>query len=327
MVTIKDIANKARVAPSTVSNVLNGTKYVTNDVRERVFSAVNELGYMPNLVARSLKTKQSNTIGVVVPDLTNAFFIEIVNAIEAYLYERNYSILVCCTRENKQKEKKYLLNLAQRGIDGLIFLGTGLNSAQLLTNLPIPIVLIDRMISNQFSSISIDNELGGYLGTNHLLERGSKKIVFLLGPLVFKTNLDRLQGYQRALAENNAIYDNTLIVQCERVTYEDGWNAIEQLDLDNVDYDAVFAASDFLAVGALRYLLKKNIRVPEQVKLVGFDGIPITEIFTPSITTVSQPKAAMGEKAAQLLINMIKKKNEERCNEMYKPELIVRDTS
>lgn len=327
MVTIKDIANKAKVAPSTVSNVLNGTKYVTDDVRDRVLSAVDELGYSPNLVARSLKTKQTNTVGVVVPDLTNAFFIEIVNAIEAYLYERNYSILVCCTRENKQKERKYLLNLAQRGIDGLIFLGTGLNSAQLLTNISIPIVLIDRMISNQFSSISIDNELGGYIGTNHLIERGSRKIAFLLGPLVFKTNLDRLQGYQKALTENSAIYDNTLIVQCKHVTYEDGWNALKQLDFDGIEYDAVFAASDFLAVGALKYLLKKNIRVPEQVRLVGFDGIPITEIFTPSITTVSQPKTIMGEKAAQIIINMIKNKNEGRSTKMYRPELIIRDTS
>jgi len=327
LVTIKDIAKKANVAPSTVSNVLNNTKYVTEDIRERVLSVVDELGYSPNLIARSLKTKQTNTIGVIVPDLTNAFFIEIVNAIEAYLYEKNYSILVCCTRENKQKEKKYLLSLVQKGIDGLLFLGTGLNPSHLLAKLPIPIVLIDRMIGNQFSSVSIDNELGGYLGTKHLLERGAKRISFLLGPLVLKTNMDRLQGYQRALAENGVIYDSTLIVQCEPVTYESGWEAVERLDVDGVEYDAVFAASDFLAVGALRYLLYKKIRVPEQVKLVGFDGIPITEIFTPAITTVNQPKREMGERAARILIKMIKKDPEGRVNEIYEPELIIRDTS
>ena len=327
LVTIKDIAKKANVAPSTVSNVLNNTKYVTEDVRERVFSAVEELGYRPNLVARSLKTKQTNTVGVIIPDLTNAFFIEIVNAIEAYLYEKNYSILVCCTRENKQKEQKYLLSLVQKGIDGLLFLGTGLNSSHLLAKLPIPIVLIDRVIGNQFPSVSIDNELGGYLGAKHLLERGARKISFLPGPLVLKTNMDRLQGYQRALAENGVIYDSTLIVQCEPVTYESGWEAVERLDMDGVEYDAVFAASDFLAVGALRYLLHKNIRVPEQVKLVGFDGIPITEIFTPAITTVNQPKRKMGERAAQILIKMMKKDPEGRVNEVYEPNLIVRDTS
>lgn len=327
MVTIKDIANKAKVAPSTVSNVLNNTKPVTDAVRERVFAAVKELGYRPNLVARSLKTKQTRTIGVVVPELTNAFFIEIVNAIEAHLYDHDYTILVCCTRENKQKEEKYLRNLLQRGIDGLVFVGTGLNPDLLLEGLFVPVVMVDRIIGDRFSSVAINNEQGGYMGARHLLEQGARKIVFLPGPLVLQTNLDRLQGYQRALTETGMTYDSSLVIQCADVTYQAGWDAVAGLDAQGAEYDAVFAASDFLAVGAMRRLLHTGRIIPEKVKVVGFDGIPTTEILTPSITTVNQPKEAMGKRAAEILLGLIENEGSQKVNMVFEPELIVRESS
>lgn len=329
MVTIKDIALEANVAPSTVSNVLNESKYVSNDIKIRVYQAVNKLGYKPNLLARSLKTKQTYTIGAIIPEF-NMFFMELINAIERYLYERNYTIIVCCTSEDASKEMRYLENLAQRAIDGLIFLGMGQNSDDVLTDYPVPVVTVDRPIGTMYPSVTIDNALGGYTAANHLLVRGARRIALITGMLTAKTNAERREGCRKAMEEWGMDISGFMEYECRYVDYESGWKAAEQLLLREPSIDGIFCTNDFLAVGALKYLLSQGISVPEKVKLVGFDGTPVSEMVSPAITTVMQPKREMGEKAAEILLDFIERKHEypDRCSSVqFSTELKIREST
>lgn len=332
LANIKEIAEMAGVVPSTVSNVLNNSKYVSDDIKARVYQAVEQLGYQPNLVARSLKTKQTHTIGIVIPEF-NIFFTEIINAIENYMYRRDYTIIVCCTSENRTKEKKYLENLKQRSIDGLIFLGTGQDSDDLLKNYPVPVVIVDRPVGRLFPSVTIDNILGGYLATRHLLERGARRIALFMGHPSAKTNTQRAEGYQKALNEYGIKSDTSLEQQMEKVCYESGWSAAKRLQEEGILFDGIFCTNHFFAVGALKYLVKKGVSVPEDVKIVGFDGSPISEMMMPELSTIVQPKKEMGEKAAEILLHLIENKGGIQNKDLveltvqFKPKLVVRESS
>lgn len=301
---IKDIAAKAHVAPSTVSNVLNDSKYVSDEVKARVYQAVEDLTYRPNLLARSLKTRRTCTVGVIIPEF-NLFFMEIVDAIERYLYEHGYTMVVCSTSENELKEKKYLDDLVQRFIDGLIFLGMGQNPDETLKDYPVPVVTVDRPVSDMVPSVTIENEAGGYAATRHLLERGARRIALITGSCKARTNALRRQGYRRALEEYGIPWDESMEREYEHVNCEVGWQAAQELFSSGMKIDGVFCDNDFFAVGAMRYLLGKGIRVPQEVKVAGFDGIQISEMIVPGITTMVQPKRLMGEQAARILLRLI----------------------
>ena len=304
MVRIKDIAAKANVAPSTVSNVLNDSKYVSDEIKARVYEAVEALTYQPNLLARSLKTKRTSTVGVIIPEF-NMFFMEIVDAIERYLYENGYTMIVCSTSENEMKEKKYLDDLVRRFIDGLIFLGMGQNPDEALKDYPVPVVTVDRPVSDMVPSVTIDNEAGGYQATRHLLERGARHIALITGSCKARTNELRRQGYRRALAEFGIAYDEAMEREYDSVNCEVGQQAAKELFSSGQQIDGLFCDNDFFAAGAMRYLLGQGIKVPQKVKLAGFDGIPISEMIVPGITTMVQPKKRMGESAAGILLRLI----------------------
>ena len=326
MATIRDIAKSANVAASTVSYVLNGTKSVKPETRERILKIMQDMDYQPSIVARSLKTKKTLTIGIIVPDISNIFFIEIVRGIEDISHKHGYSVILCNTGEDRQKEIKYLNTLINKDIDGLIFLGTGKNRQILRNNKDIPVVIVDRKLGEGFCSVMIDNVKGGFIAADYLLKKNGPEMAFITGPLAISTYFDRMTGYMNALKAHNCEFNEELVIEC-RVSHEGGYEAVESLLKREINVKSVFAANDLIALGAMRALIKKGIRIPEEVSIIGYDDIPAASIVTPALTTVEQPKYSMGEKAAGLLFGQINKQDLSDMHVVLEPRLIVRETA
>jgi LacI family transcriptional regulator len=328
MTTIKDIAKRSNVAISTVSYVLNKSKNVKPETRKKVLQAIEELNYRPNMTARSLKTKQSLTVGIILPDISNLFFIEVIRGIEDTLSENDYSVILCNSDENKQKEIKYISTLIEKDIDGIIFLGTGTNLTDLKKN--VPLVVVDRKLGDQYSTVTTDNEKGGYMATMHLLERNHSEVILLTGPLTISTYFDRKSGYMKALKEKDVQFNELLVHECE-VSLKGGMLAVEQVLNSEIEIKSIFAANDLIALGAMRALIKRGFAVPGDVSIIGYDDIPMVSLVTPALTTIEQPKYEMGVKAGELLLQKIRnvKKNEGKTNMQVtlQPKLIIRETT
>lgn len=326
MTTIREVAKKANVAISTVSYVLNNTNRVKQETRDRIMSIIKELDYQPNQVARSLKTKKTCTIGIVVPDISHSFFIDIIGAIDATADKYNYNIILCNTNEDQKKEYRYLNNLVSKGIDGLIFIATCKNPSILNEIKNIPIVIVDRKFGQNLFSVTVDNEKGGYYATSHLIAKKKSEIFLITGPLSINSHFDRMTGYIKALKENGLQYNEMMVRQCD-VNIESGFKMVESLLEQKVKFDSIFITDDLIALGAVKALIKGGIRIPEEVSIVGYDDIPTAAIFTPSLTTVEQPKYMIGEKAAKLLFEQINNRPIKCKNIVLEPRLIVRETT
>lgn len=326
MATIKDVAKHAGVATSTVSYVLNNNKKLKPSTVERVLAAVEELGYRPNLIARSLKTRKTATIGIIVPDIANAFFTEIIRGIEDVSEKNDHSVILCNTYEDTDKEEKYLNILLNRDIDGLIFVGTGKNPRILSNIQDVPIVVVDRRIGDSFPSVMVNNEKGGYLAASHLLKRKREEILLLSGPLAINTYFERLNGYLKAIKEAGMHRNELLIYECE-VSYDGGQKTMEDILEHSIRFGSIFAANDLIALGAYNTLMKNGIKIPDELPLVGFDDIPTAHIITPGLTTVRQPTYQIGSRAAKILFRHVSGESAEIEHLVLEPELIIRETA
>lgn len=337
MTTIKDIAVRAQVAPSTVSHVLNGTKYVSKEIKSKVLQAVDELGYRPNLTARSLKTKRSNIIGVMIPRF-DAFFSGIMNALESSCQDKGYSIIVSCSHESKAKERRNLETLLQHGIDGLILWGVG-GGCDILKRYPIPTVANSWAGPEEdagyagFPAVTVDNAGGAYMATSHLIDRGCRRIAFISGSMHVRDYWERSRGYDRALSEHGLPVDPVLKkhVGDEKISSAAGY--VEDLIQARIPFDGIFAASDFYAYGALQMLQRHSVRVPEDVKLIGFSFhvAETADLIIPTISTITQQQKVIGEKCVDLLEEAMRSPGKYGSGSehtvMLTPELIVRKTT
>jgi len=326
MATIRDIAKKANVAVSTVSYVLNDTKHVRNETRARIMQAIDELSYTPRSAAIALKTKKTLTIGIIIPEISNPFFTEIIKGVEDTTYENGYNIVLCCTQEDEEKEKKYLRDLISKDIDGLIFVSTGKNKNILKNYKQLPIVVVDRKMGDYTSMVIGDNVKGGYIATKYLLEKSNKPVHLLTGTLTVNTYFDRMAGYMDALREKGIEYEQSMVHECG-FSIEDARRVMDQLIESGQKIHSIFASADILALGALKSLLKHGIDVGKEVLLVGYDDINISEIVTPSLTTIRQPQFEMGVLAANLIIEQIKDKSKEIEKVIIEPMLVKRETA
>jgi LacI family transcriptional regulator len=327
MATIKDIAKRANVAISTVSYVLNDSKNVKPETKERIMKIIEELNYHPRMVARSLKTRKTLTIGIIVPDISNMFFTEIIRGIEDLFNKHDYSVILCNTDEDQSKESKYIKTLFEKDIDGLIFLGTGKNQQNLLKNKKnIPVVIVDRKIGDEFNSVMVNNLKGGYLATEYLLKKHHSEVLFLSGSLAVSTYFDRLSGYKEALRANGYAFNEALVHQCE-ASSDGGYLCIEKLFDKSFPFKSIFAANDLIALGAMKALIKRGIKIPEEVSIIGYDNIPTSYLVIPALTTVNQPKYLMGEQAGRLLLKQIKEEMNGEEQIVLDPELIIRETA
>lgn len=324
-VTIKDLANELGLSCSSVSRALNNKAGVSEETRERVHAYAKKYGYQPNELARSLVNQSTNTIGVILPDLKNDFFSEILQGIVDAAANINFTVLFCVSNWDSKKEREYIEELQKRQISGLILKRTREYTIYTKQDLRVPTVLIENWNSScNFSYVEVDDRKGGSIATSHLLECGYKNIAFLGGFKSSRSCILRFKGYTDVLKAHG------LPVEKNRVYYgefnsKSGYEMAKAAIKKNPEIDAFFTNNDVIALGALQYLDKIGINVPEKFGIVGFDNISIASMPRISLTTIDQPKAIMGKNAFEMLLDQINGNTSKRL--IYQPELIIRNTT
>ncbi|MCB2297630.1 LacI family DNA-binding transcriptional regulator [Clostridium tagluense] len=306
--SIKDVAREAGVSIATVSRVLNDIDVVNEDTKKKVKDAIKKLSYRPNIVARSLKTQKSSTIGIIIPDISNQFYPEIVRGCEDVANIYNYNIMLCNADLDLDKEMEALRILKEKMIDGVIYMSNsiGQNIISLIKELEMPTVLVETTDEDGiFPSVSIDNVMAASDAVKYLINKGNKKIAYV-GTTTEKVNAlsKRYTGYKKGLAEMEINLDNDL-VYFGGVKARDGYAGINAILDKGMEIDSVFCASDEIAMGVINALRDRDIKVPEDVDVMGFDDIYSASIFYPKLTTVSQPMYDMGSVSMRMLIKSI----------------------
>lgn len=327
--SIKDIASLSGVSIATVSRVLNnkGGGY-SKQTEEKIKAIAKSYGYISNMAAKTLRESKSHSVGLIVPNISNDFFSTLALHIENIMSEHSYSVFICNSANDIEKEKEYFKSLASKGVDGIICL-SGLN---ILTNEiafhNIPIVCIDRYSENnkQIPRIASDEFYGSFLATNHLIEKGCKKIVFLG---FHSENTIREQGYQQALTDHNILVDKNYIIYTngKQSSSIEAEFLISNFLQTSFSFDGIFAANDHLALGALNALKHHGIQVPNDVKLVGFDNSLYSKLPTPSITTIERNPITLAEQGCLVLIKMMNHETLDSLNYTVPVRLIERESS
>lgn len=302
MATIRDVAQLAGVSVATVSRVLNKSGYVNRETEQKVLDAIQKLHYQPNLVARSLANRRSGTIALILPDITNPFFPELARAIEDVARSYRYTVILCNSDDQCAREISYVEMLAQKYIDGIILASNTLSTSEIerLQRQKIPLVVLDRAMDYGYCNVvRTRNYEGAKMAVEHLLSIGCSKIAHIYGTPSFITASERMRGYEDSV-RGLPWFSPSLMVP-GNFTLDGGFNAMLALLEKHPDVDGIFAGNDLMAIGALKALRNKGIRVPEQVAICGYDGIALSEITEPELTTIAQPIYEMGERAARLL--------------------------
>jgi len=311
MATIHDVAKKAGVAPITVSRVINNSGYVSETMRERVNEAIDELGYVPNVLARSLKSKRTNTIALIFTDITNPFFNILARGVEDTAHASGFNVFFCNTDEDEEKENTYIKLVLQKQVDGILLVPTSIksDSVKIIQSQKTPLVVLDRRFPTGTVDVVRGDSFGGaYELTELLINLGHRYITILSGPMDVSTAEDRMAGYRKAMADNGL----EKFIDCHygRFTQQSGKELTHQLFNQEHTPTAIFAANNLIAIGALGALDSLGMNVPEDVAIVSFDEIPETLNPKPFLTVVSQPPYDMGQKATEILINRIKNNKE-----------------
>ena len=329
MPTIKDVAQLAGVAPITVSRVINDSGYVSDETRRRVEAAIAELGYVPNRVARSLRSKQTHTLALILTDITNPFWTTVARGVEDVASADGFNVILCNTDESEPKENSYVRVLLQKQVDGFVLVPADRTSRSvtLIRKQQVPLVILDRTVPAPVDIVRSDSEGGAYLLTRHLLELGHRHIAMLSGPEEVSTAVDRAAGYRRALTEAGVSVDERT-VRYRAFTQEGGYLMTQEVLTVRPRPTALFAANNFIAIGAFRALREVGLRVPEDIALVAFDDLPPTFTMEPFLTVAAQRAYEMGRRATQLLLQRLIEATPGPAQEIILPtDLVVRRSS
>ncbi len=329
MTTIREVAKKAGVSPTSVSHVLNNTRFVSEDVRERVNSAMRELNYRPNALARSLRRGETHTLGLILPDSANPFFAEVGHAIESAAFARGYSVILCNTENDEDKEHLYTEVLENKQLDGIIFVGAGENreSISAIIQNGIPLVVVDRDMGNlELDTVTTENHQGGFLATQHLLSLGHQIIGCITGPSNITPSAERVTGYREAHRQAGIHIEDSLLVRGD-FHAPSGYSAALQLLQRTPRPTAIFVCNDMMAIGALRAVAQLGLNVPEDIAIVGFDDIELASYTTPSLTTVAQPKQEIGQLAVKLIFERMGDHSLPPRHNILSTQLIIRESS
>jgi LacI family transcriptional regulator len=329
LTTIRDVAERAGVATSTVSHVINGTRNVDPVLAERVNAAIAELDYRPNAVAQSMRRGQTHTVGLIVPDIANPFFSDLARALEDATLKAGYSTIICNSDNDEHKESGYLEVLLSKKVDGLVLVGDSRTSDSLryaVEHGP-PTIAVDRDPDDlPVSQVMVDNVGGGLIAGRHLLDLGHRDIGVIAGPDGLGASAKRLQGFSRALAGGG------VAVRADRVFKGDfratsGRAAIHRwLDTGSLP-TAVFAENDLMAIGALSAAHAAGVLVPSQLSVVGFDGIPFGADVSPALTTVTQPTAEIAAATVEMLLERLQDREVRPHKTEFPVSLLVRESS
>jgi len=342
--TIRDVAERSGFSSATVSIVLNNAplaRYIPDTTKTRIQRAAAQLGYRPNLFARSLRSRRSHTVGVMVFDMTDPYCTLVLRGIENCLFDSSYLPILTDVHNERARFERYLEMLLDRRIEGLVVLANWLfldiNVLADLEKSKIPTAIVSRELKNEsVSSVIVDNALGARFALEHLYSLGHRKIAFIRGPRQLSDTTPRWRGVQGVARELNLKIDPRLVLDLPESrdpfsSFEDGYKQTEELLRRRVQFTALMAFDDMTAFGAIRALSKAGISVPEQCSVIGFDDIAPASLYAPSLTTVRQPMEAMGAAAAGIVVNAIngalEKKPPRAMHRKMAPELIVREST
>jgi len=311
MSRISEVADRAGVSAMTVSRVLNNTGYVSAATRARVELAIAELGYVPNALARQLRSKRTKMLALVVSDISNPFFTTIARGVEDAASARGFAVMFCNTDESEEEESRYLRLLVERQVDGVLLVPAqnAAASLRLLRAHDIPMVVLDRRASRHVDNVRCDSEAGAHALARHLVELGHRRIAVLTGRRRISTSADRVAGVRRALEEAGLSLDESL-VRYGGFTFgsmlPDGrLMAQEVLAATDDPPTAIFAANNFIAFGAVRALRELGLKVPDDISVVAFDDIPAEWVDEPFLTVAAQPAYDIGRRAADVMIDRL----------------------
>jgi LacI family transcriptional regulator len=329
MPTVHDVAKLAGVSPITVSRVINNSGYISSLTRERVEIAIKEIGYVPNTLARGLRSKRTNTLALVVTDITNPYFTSMARGVEDVAGASNYTVIYCNTDESETKEEKYANILAQRQVDGVLLVPACGNAKiiNFLESNDISVVVLDRRVSGiDTDFVRSDSEDGANRLIKLLIGLGHERIAVITGPKKVSTAVDRVKGYRQALVdaglkENELIYYGSF-------TQQSGYDFTKQAMLQTPRPTAIFAANNFILIGVVKALRELQLKVPEDISVVGFDDFPESMLVKPFFTAVLQPAYEMGRLAAELLLKRISGDLSGECQKIIlQTEIIERESS
>ena len=337
MPTIHDVAEKAKVSTTTVSHVINGTRYVSEELKQRVQAVMSELNFQPNGLARSLRMGRSKTIGLILPDNSNPFFADISRNVEDYGFKNGYSVILCNTDEDPNKEASYINVLINKQVDGIIFIASS-NSTNNLTpliNAKIPFVVVDRELPDlNVDTVLNDHWLGGKLAASYLLQLGHRRFACISGATTVLSSQQRVDGFRQVLNEAGMELTPEYLLAGD-FHFASGLSCMDRI-LDTASHapqiqrpTALFVCNDMMALGAIHSARGYGLHVPEDISIIGFDNISIGEMIYPTLTTIAQPSLELAETASNLLLDKIKKKGGETLlpQQIYlKPHLVERES-
>ncbi len=325
-VTIKDVAQAAGVSRQTVSRAINNRNEISPETRARVLQIAKEMGYRPSSIARSLATRRTSTLGLVIPDVANPFFSEVVRGAEHEAYAKDYNVFLCNTNEDPGREQAILQSLEGQRVDGVLLCSSRLEEQELREALThqSAVVLFNRSLQgSQIGTILIDDALGGEVATRHLLQTGHRNVGFLAGPAASHSGRLRTKGYLRAMDEAN-IADSSAWVRTCAPTVAGGREATLALLTQIPDLTALFCYNDLVAVGALKACAELECTIPDDIAIIGFDDIPLAGLVTPTLTTCHVPRYDLGRQAMRLLLEHIHGCEEECRAILVEPKLVIR---
>ncbi len=333
-VTIHAIAKVLGIDSSTVSRALADSPRVSLKTKNRVLEKAKELGYRPNLLASNLRQNRSNTIGVVLPRISRHFFSSAISGIEEMAYNKGFNVLISQSLEKIAREQKIVNNLFSNRVDGIL-ISVSMETEdsphlKIIEESGLPLVFFDRHSADMENSnrVIVDDFAGAYDAVSHLIENNCKRIAHFSGPQALEIYKNRLAGYTKALEHNDISFDPNLVL-FSNLLQTDGATMAKQLMENDTNIDAIFAANDLAAIGAMKYLKSIGKNIPKDVALVGFSNEPISEMFEPSLTTLDQFGFEIGKISCELLLDKIRNKDYDQNTKiiMLKPKLIIRESS
>ncbi len=333
-VTLRDIALELNISVSTVSRALNDHPSLKSETKEAVRTLAQKLDYQPNLLALNLLQRRSNTIGVIVPEITSYFFSAIITGIQDIISGSDYNILICLSNESYDEEITIVKKLSKIQVDGVLVSPSSqtkdFDHFRKLQKNGIPVVVFDRDCPGlEADKVLVDDYSGAFQAVEYLIGTGCKDIAHLGGPLNLSTTKHRLQGYLDALEKNNMPKRGEYIVHVPGFTHKDGLKPTKKLLQLNNPPDAIFAMNDSIAASAMHVAKKLSFRIPQDISILGFDDEPHSQYLTPSLSTVLQPVYSIGMLSARILLHSLKNKDMSLGfrQEIFKPELVIRESS
>ena len=328
MTTIKDVAHRAGVSTATVSHVINETRFVSEELKAKVYQAMGELNYRPNAIARSLRRRKTQNIGVIVPDISHLFLAEVARGVEDAGFELGYNVILCDSDGDLEREADYIELLQEKKVDGIVFVAAGESSShvQALIEQRMPVVVCDRELPEvEVDTVIADNVGSGYQATEHLIGLGHRRIGCIAGPEVLEISNKRVEGYKKALEKYGVPLDDGWIIHGD-FRCRGGYEAMRKLLALDEPLTAVFACNDLMAMGAICAASQKRMRIPQNVAIVGCDDIALASFINPSLTTIAQPKHEMGAVAVEMLVERIRDKSRPPARRLLPTELVIRDS-